>query len=569
MHKPRVSACAAAVTFALYLYVSWSGAACAQILPAPSAAPGAVAGEEQQGLYTTAPIVLDGATLFRVAVSANAGAGATPLATRVNDIETALGEIVATVGAGSRQATTYDARSLRVHIEHTGGVDALEVVDAQHTDPLPIVTITAADARYNQTTVDALATQWRGTLESGLVRALLRREPAVQRRSLVAVARTAGFLLLASLLVWGLRAWLARRIAVLSQDVSTRERRARAARPSDEAAGDGATAHRKRRRFLAIAIRAVEPERRLVLWRAFSEALLWGLALAWFVGATWAFSLFPKTSPLAGTLTRGTLGIATTVIILGLLNRALDVVIARLAGAWRAAPFANSEDRARQLLRIPTIARALRGFKGFILVFAGVLAVLGQAGVPVGSIFTIGGLAALALSLAAQSFVRDFINGFLVLLEDQYVVGDYVTINAYSGVVEALTLRMVQLRDTSGELITIAHSAVTAVANQSRNWSRVDYRVPVDPQSDVTKALNLVRGVIDGLRVEETWRDVMLGDIEWIGIDGLSKDWAIVRAVVRTAPLRQFALRHAINARVCDAFAEAHIALGAQIPGVT
>ncbi len=569
MHKPRVSACAAAVTFALYLYVSWSGAACAQILPAPSAAPGAVAGEEQQGLYTTAPIVLDGATLFRVAVSANAGAGATPLATRVNDIETALGEIVATVGAGSRQATTYDARSLRVHIEHTGGVDALEVVDAQHIDPLPIVTITAADARYNQTTVDALATQWRGTLESGLVRALLRREPAVQRRSLVAVARTAGFLLLASLLVWGLRVWLARRIAVLSQDVSTRERRAHAARPSDEAAGDGATAHRKRRRFLAIAIRAVEPERRLVLWRAFSEALLWGLALAWFVAATWAFSLFPQTSPLAGTLTRGTLGIATTVIILGLLNRALDVVIARLAGAWRAAPFANSEDRARQLLRIPTIARALRGFKGFILVFAGVLAVLSQAGVPVGSIFTIGGLAALALSLAAQSFVRDFINGFLVLLEDQYVVGDYVTINAYSGVVEALTLRMVQLRDTSGELITIAHSAVTAVANQSRNWSRVDYRVPVDPQSDVTKALELVRGAIDDLRGEEAWRDVMLGDIEWIGIDGLSKDWAIVRAVVRTAPLRQFALRHAINARVCDAFAEAHIALGAQIPGVT
>ncbi len=567
MHKPRFSASAAAATFALYLL--WSGAASAQILPAPPGIPGAIAGQEQQGLYTTAPIVLDGATLFRVAVSVNASASATSLATRVNDIETALGEVVATVGSGNHQVTTYDTRSLRVHIEHTGGVDALEVVDAQHTDPLPIVTITAADARYNQTTVDALATEWRGALESGLVRALLRREPAVQRRSLVAVARTAGFLVLASLLVWGLRVWFARRIAVLSQEASARERRARAARTSDEAAGGDAAAYRKRRRFLAIAIRAVEPERRLGLWRAFSEALLWGLLLAWFIAGTWAFSLFPQTSPLAGTLTRGTLAIATTVIILGLLNRALDIVIARLAGAWRAAPFANSEDRARQLLRIPTIARALRGFKGFILVFAGVLAVLGQGGVPVGSIFTIGGLAALALSLAAQSFVRDFINGFLVLLEDQYVVGDYVTVNAYSGVVEALTLRMVQLRDTSGELITIAHSAVTAVANQSRNWSRVDYRVPVDPQSDVTKALDLVRSAIDGLRYEEAWRDVMLGDIEWIGIDGLSKDWAIVRAVVRTAPLRQFALRHAINARVYDAFAEAQIALGAQIPGVT
>lgn len=567
MHTRRFSAFAAAGAFALYL--SWTGAVGAQTLSVPSAAPGAVAGEEQQGLFVTAPIVLDGATLFRVAVGANAAPEATSIATRVNDIETSLGQIVATVGSGARQATIYDARSLRVHIEHTGGVDVLEVVDAQHTDPLSVVTITATDARYNQTAVDALAAQWRDALQSGLVRALVRREPAVQRRSFAAVARVAVALVLASLLVWGLRIWLARRIAALITELAERTQRASAERPSDEPVAGGAAARQRRRRFFAIALRAVKPERRLALWRALSEALLWALALGWFVAATWAFSLFPQTSPLAGTLTRGTLAIATTIIILGLLNRALDMVIARIAGAWRAAPFLSSEDRARQQLRIPTIARALGGFKGFVLVFAGVLTVLGQLGVPVGSIFTIGGLAAIGLSLAAQSFVRDFISGFLVLLEDQYVVGDYVTINAYSAIVEVLTLRMVQLRDASGELVTIPHSAVGAVANQSRNWSRVDYRIPVDPQSDVSAALELLRGVIDGLAREETWRDVILGDVEWIGIEGLSKDWAIVRAVVRTAPLRQFALRHAINVGVLSAFAEARIALGAQIPGVT
>ncbi|MBC5802258.1 MAG: mechanosensitive ion channel family protein [Candidatus Eremiobacteraeota bacterium] len=563
----RRSSASAAVA-ALALYVLWSGPANAQTLVPPTAVPSTVAGEEQQGLFTTAPIVLDGATLFRVAVPPSASAGTPSIATRVNDIETSLGEVVATTGSGSRQQTTYDPRSLRVHIERTGGVDVLEVVDAQHTDPLPIVTITATDARYNQTTVDALAAEWRGTLDSALVRALLRRQPAVQRRSFAEVTRAAIVLALASVLVWVLRLWLARRIAALTHDVKERTARARAERPSAEPAADGAAVHRRRRRFLAISLRAVQPERRLALWRATAEALLWALALAWFIAATWGFSLFPQTSPLAATLTRATLGVATTIIIVGLLNRALDIVIARIAGAWRAAPFSNAEDRARQLLRIPTIARALGGFKGFVLVFAGGLTVLGQIGVPVGSIFTIGGLAAIGLSLAAQSFVRDFINGFLVLLEDQYVVGDYVTINAYSGIVEALTLRMVQLRDASGELVTIPHSATTAVANQSRNWSRVDYRVPVDPQSDVAKALDVVRNVIEGLAREEAWRDAVLGDIEWIGIEALSKDWAIVRAVVRTAPLRQFALRHAINARVLSAFANAHVALGAQIPGV-
>ena len=79
--------------------------------------------------------------------------------------------------------------------------------------------------------------------------------------------------------------------------------------------------------------------------------------------------------------------------------------------------------------------------------FLAALATMGEVGIPVGSVVTIGGLIAVAVSLAAQNFVRDFLNGFLVLFEDQYVIGDFVTINGMTGLVEALTLRMVQLRD--------------------------------------------------------------------------------------------------------------------------
>ena len=74
------------------------------------------------------------------------------------------------------------------------------------------------------------------------------------------------------------------------------------------------------------------------------------------------------------------------------------------------------------------------------------------------------------IPLASQNLIRDFVSGFLVLLEDQFVVGDYVTINGASGIVERLTLRMVQIRDSGGALITISHSAATMVQNHSRNW---------------------------------------------------------------------------------------------------
>jgi small conductance mechanosensitive channel len=107
---------------------------------------------------------------------------------------------------------------------------------------------------------------------------------------------------------------------------------------------------------------------------------------------------------------------------------------------------------------------------------------------------------------------------------------------------------------------------VTSVFNQSRNWSRVDYRVPVDPAADVSKAVELVRAAIVGLAKEEAWRGAVTLPIEWIGIDQISRDWAIVRASVRTAPLRQFEFRRELNARVIAAFAAAKIALGAQLP---
>ena len=217
-------------------------------------------------------------------------------------------------------------------------------------------------------------------------------------------------------------------------------------------------------------------------------------------------------------------------------------------------------------MRVPTISHAIRTIKWLALIFLAGLTILTQIGVPIGSVVTIGGIAALGLSFAAQSFVRDFVNGFLVLLEDQYVVGDYISIAPYSGIVEELSLRMVQIRDSGGDLVTIPHGSVTTVVNKSRNWSRIDFRVPVDPEADIPKAMQLVQTSIEKLAAEPEWQGAIRLPLEFIGIDQLSKDWIIIRAAVKTGPLRQFEGRREINARVQHAFAEAGIHLGAQFP---
>jgi small conductance mechanosensitive channel len=518
-----------------------------------------------EGTFLTAPITIDGTTIFRIAVAYNAPLSQIPIAVRQTDVQTTLSELLATTGSGRSTKTDYDPQTLRVHIVRDGDVDSLEAVDAKHGDPLAIVTITAVDARYNQLSRENLATQWQGVLQSALVRALELRQPAAQQRSLGVVARVAAALVVASLLVWALVAFLTRLATRAEEEIAERERRAQTQK--EQVAKDTDDAHHERRRFLAIALRNIEPEQRARVFRALAEASIWSTVLAWFVAITWAFSLFPQTTPLADSLISGSLRVLFTIVIAGLLNRILDIVIARVASVSEQQPFANSEDRARLLLRIPTIARALGGFKTFVLVFVAALAVLGEVGVPIGSVVTIGGLAAIALSLAAQNFVRDFVNGSLVLFEDQYVVGDYVTINGASGIVEHLSLRMVQIRDAAGDVVTIPHSSVTAVSNQSRKWSRVDYRVPVDPASDVPKAIELVRDAIESIAGEAEWRGQATLPIEWIGVDAVSKDWAIVRASIRTAPLRQFEFRRELNARVIAAFAHGDVAFGAQLPG--
>jgi small conductance mechanosensitive channel len=566
----RIALGAASVVCAWLLLltgVAGSAATLAQLSLPNTTASSPPAGVTRSGIYLTAPVTLDGVTLFTIADDANASSSQLPLQDRLADIQTDLGQVLATTGTSRDAPTEYDPRTLRIHVKLRSDLASLEAVDAKHQDPLPILTVTTADAGFNRVSVADLSTEWQGVLQSALIRALELRQPAMERRSAQSVVRIALVLAMITLGMWATITVLRRRTEKLADTIAQRERAADDALKT-AAAGKPENASQGRRNFLARALRAQQPAQQVQLYRAIMETGVWLLLVMWLAALVWAFSLFPQTTPLSQAFLHATTVIVVAIVVTGLLNRLIDVVIARIASATRFRSIGRSEDSARLLLRIPTIASAIRGFKAFLLVFVAALAVLGQIGIPIASVVTIGGLAAIALSFAAQSFVRDFVMGFLVLFEDHYVVGDYVGINAFSGLVERLTLRMVQIRDVSGDLITIPHSSVTSVINMSREWSRVDYRVPVDPAADVPKAIALVRGAIEGLAAERAWRDAFREPIEWIGIDELSKDWIVVRASVKTAPLRQFELRREINARVEAAFKSSDIAYGAQIPGV-
>lgn len=512
-------------------------------------------GIRQEGAYLTAPITLDGATLFRIAAPASPQAGQLSIASRQLAVENALASVVAVTGAGANAHPLYDPRTLHVDVVGTSnGQAVLQASDGRHS-AVTIVTATPDDAKFAGLTITAVADRWQTVLQDALRSALRKRQPGVEKRNQIEVGIAAVILICISFLVLALLVLpIQRRLRSIEERLATRG--------AQLAHG---TEPQRRRRFMALALRASDPQRKVDLLHAAAAMLVWILAVLWFTALVWAFSLFPQTTPIAHRVLQTVLYVVATWICAGLINRLIDLSIVRIAGIFTHRHHLSAEERARELLRIPTFTKAVTGSKTALIFFVALLVTLGEIGIPVWSVVTFGGLAAIGITLAAQNFVRDFVNGFLVLFEDQYVVGDYITINAHSGIVENLTLRVAQIRDMGGNLVTVPHSSVTYVVNHSRNWSRVDYRVSIDPAADSSKALDLVRGAIESIARDEHWRGFVLEPLEWIGVESLSRDGIIIRASLKTAPLRQFELRRAINERVREAFANAGIALGAPV----
>ena len=475
----------------------------AQAIPSiPLATPGAVSGERQQGLYVTAPITVDGATVFRVASLAKPD-NSMPLDTRVLLVRNALAQVLATNPDTS--TTVYNPQSFQIHIDREGSEYSLVAKDEKHPAPLDIVTVTSNDAYLAGVPDFDLAQQWQASLQPALVAALERRQPANIESNMHAVGWISAILAvltLIALLVW----WRIRHRAVPASAI-----------------------------VLAIVV-------------------MWGVAI------TWALLLFPSTTSLGQHVVEGAIEVAVIAIVALFLDWLGTLIIAQLSQVYVAR--APATQRGRHELRAPTVSRAVNGFKRGLIAFVAILVALGQLDIPIASVVTIGGVAALAVGFAAQSIVKDVLGGLLVLLEDQYVVGDYVLIGEYNGLVEHLTLRMLQVRDASGRLITIPHSSVTQVVNASRGWSRIDYRVAVGPGVDADKALGVLRATIENVQKEESWASAILIPIEWMGVETIGQSGSVLRASVRTAPLRQFELRRYINKCVLQAFAAEGIPLG-------
>ena len=164
-------------------------------------------------------------------------------------------------------------------------------------------------------------------------------------------------------------------------------------------------------------------------------------------------------------------------------------------------------------------------------------------------------------ALASQNLIKDAINGFLIILEDQYALGDVIAVGNVTGLVEKLNLRITQLRDAEGRLITIPNSEIKIVANLSSRWSRADLSIPVAYQADVDQALKLIETVALDMDKDPQWQEEILETPQVLGVENFSDRGLMIRVWIKTQPLKQWDVAREYRRRLKIAFDQIGIAI--------
>lgn len=202
--------------------------------------------------------------------------------------------------------------------------------------------------------------------------------------------------------------------------------------------------------------------------------------------------------------------------------------------------------------KLDTLTAVIKNITKYIIYFIGVIIILDDIfGINTTSILATAGIGGLAISFGAQSLVKDIITGFFILFEDQFSVGDYVTIGDYSGTVEELGVRITKLRDFSGELHIIPNGNITTVTNIGRGPMRSSVDIAVAYEEDIDRAIKVIEQVCN--KIKEGNDNIVEGPTV-LGVTELGDSGISITVVAKTNPMEQWALERELKKAIKEAF---------------
>jgi small conductance mechanosensitive channel len=213
--------------------------------------------------------------------------------------------------------------------------------------------------------------------------------------------------------------------------------------------------------------------------------------------------------------------------------------------------------------QIRTLATVIRATGIVIVAFLAILQIMENVlHFNLGPLLASAGVAGVAIGLAAQTIVKDVLNGILILIEDQYNVGDVVTLAGMTGTVENMTLRKTSVRGFDGTLYIIPNSQITNVANQTRGYSVSTLNVSVDFSANPDQVIPLLKKIALEVRNEPGFKDIFLADPQVFGVDSIKGTEVIYPIQIRTLARKQFDAMREMQRRIRLALEEHNLLPG-------
>ena len=198
-----------------------------------------------------------------------------------------------------------------------------------------------------------------------------------------------------------------------------------------------------------------------------------------------------------------------------------------------------------------TLGRLINSMIKYVLIFIVIVVILSKLGVNVASIIATAGVLGLAVSFGAQTLVKDVISGFFIIMENQYGVGEYVSINQNQGIVEAVEMRITKVKGFDGELYIIPNGSITDVVNYCRDHMRVELDFSISYDSDIDKAENIIREA--AARYYENHKEIMAGEPLVLGVEALMDFSINIRLIAYTEPMMQWDVSRGLRKAVKQA----------------
>jgi moderate conductance mechanosensitive channel len=255
--------------------------------------------------------------------------------------------------------------------------------------------------------------------------------------------------------------------------------------------------------------------------------------------------------------------------LLGRLLIVFAVVVVAIA-VWEAISLAiersiseeDEEGNLRLSNRTRTLLNIMRNFLAVFLSLIALFLILSELGLNIAPLLAGAGVVGLAIGFGSQKLVQDIITGMFVLLGDTIRIGDVVEVASRVGVVEQMTMRTVVLREYGGNVHTIPYSAIDTVTNYTKDFSYAVFNIGVAYRENVDQVMEALREIGAEMNRDNHFRRLILEPLEVAGVDAFADSAVVIKARLKTRPLKQWEVAREFNRRVKNRFDE----LGIEIP---